>query len=199
MNKKIKLIDSGTRFGKLIVLEYIKKPGNPKACFRCICDCGNEVIVLGQNLRRGLTKSCGCTAPWFKRPRHHLTNTPEWHAWADAKSRCCTPGNTNYRNYGGRGIKMCAGWRESFPDFLFDIRKKQSGQSLDRINNDGHYSCGHCEECIGNAWPANCRWATHKEQRANQRPCDRRKKLKHFTDEEYLADAPRRGLKLVPI
>jgi len=60
-----KFIDlTGKRFGKLVVLnlEYTKKDKNDKNVFywRCICDCGNEKVLLRSSLTNNLTKSCGC-------------------------------------------------------------------------------------------------------------------------------------------
>jgi len=79
----------------------------------------------------------------------------------------CNSVNSQY--HGGRGIKVCERWR-AFENFLTDMGQKPfSEASIDRIDNDGNYSCGHCEECLRNGWPANCRWATDKEQQRNTR------------------------------
>ena len=52
---------TGQRFGKLTVLEMVTPDGNqPGAHWRCLCDCGNETVVQGVNLRRGHHQSCGC-------------------------------------------------------------------------------------------------------------------------------------------
>lgn len=64
-------------------------------------------------------------------------------------------------------------WRESFERFLADMGEPPSeGHSLDRKDNDCHYSCGKCEECLANGWAANCKWATGSEQtRHTRRSC----------------------------
>lgn len=84
-------------------------------------------------------------------------------------SRCDDPRDKGYRWYGGRGIKVCKGWH-GYEVFLQDMGEKPGpGLTIERKENDGNYSCGHCEECLENGWPANCRWATYKEQLNNNR------------------------------
>ena len=83
---------------------------------------------------------------------HYLYNT-----WYKIKQRCCDKTNPSYKNYGGRGITICDGWKNSFQTFLNDVGDRPIGTSLDRINNQGDYE------------PSNCRWATPKEQSRNRR------------------------------
>lgn len=51
---------TGQKFGRLTVLSRSTNNKEGRAMWRCLCDCGNETIVLGKNLRNGHTKSCGC-------------------------------------------------------------------------------------------------------------------------------------------
>lgn len=63
---------------------------------------------------------------------------------------------------------MCEGFR-NFENFLKTMGERPPGKTVDRIKNEGNYSCGKCAECIENGWPENCHWATQKEQNRNTR------------------------------
>lgn len=96
------------------------------------------------------------------------------------KGRCFNSNVARYPRYGGRGITVCRRWCESFAEFLADMGPRPSSEhSIDRKDNDGHYSCGKCEECVANGWPANCRWATRDMQDANRGPHPRAILVEH--------------------
>lgn len=98
-----------------------------------------------------------------------LAATPTYQIWRGMKRRCFRVSATDYVAYGGRGIVVCSGWKSSFASFLEDMGERPSVEySIDRRDNDGNYSCGHCDECVSEGWVANCRWATRAEQRRNQ-------------------------------
>lgn len=102
--------------------------------------------------------------------KHYLSKRPEYRAWAGIRSRCKNANLKCYKDYGGRGIRVCCGW-DDFIMFFKDMGVRPgSNYSIDRINNSGNYSCGHCDECIENGWDANCRWATITQQNINKRP-----------------------------
>lgn len=95
--------------------------------------------------------------------------SPEYGRFMRMRQRCLNPNDAAYPSYGGRGIKICQGWN-SFEQFIADLGEQPSPlHSMDRIDNDGHYSCGKCPECVENGWPMNCRWATPLEQGGNKR------------------------------
>lgn len=90
--------------------------------------------------------------------KHGMNKSPEWTSWSHMKERCYSPSATSYENYGGRGIKVCDRWLDSFENFYADLGPKPSAaHSLDRKDGDGNYT------------PENCRWATKKQQSRNLR------------------------------
>ena len=98
--------------------------------------------------------------------------TPEFRAWHAMKCRCSNPKTTGYKNWGGRGIAVCERWsgRLCFPNFLEDVGLKPTPKhSLDRIDNDGNYSCGKCRQCVESGWTSNVKWSTKLEQDNNRR------------------------------
>lgn len=149
----------GERVGRLTVIGEAPKVHRGRS-YRCRCDCGNEVVVRNENLGRN-TFSCGCYFLEYDRVghvTHGMYGTPTWQSWNAMLARCYKPSCNGYHNYGGRGITVCASWREDFVNFVADMGERPDGMTLDRIDVDGNYE------------PANCRWATKSEQRRNVRP-----------------------------
>lgn len=153
---------SGRAFGRLHVLRF-SHSAYGKRMWLCLCDCGKEKLASASGLNSGDAVSCGASGcSDGKRLRHGHNRrgraTPEYEAWTAMIKRCCTPSHQAFHNYGGRGISVCARWRESYAAFFADMGARPSPKhSLDRINNDGNYE------------KTNCRWATALEQRHNQR------------------------------
>lgn len=174
---KARKVNEGQRFGRLTALCIGGQDKRGKSKWLCECDCGNQVLVIADNLRRGNTQSCGCRKLDMLAARllvhghsRKRTRTAEYRAWHHFIGRCCTPTDKQYADYGGRGIRVCQRWRESFQAFLDDMGLKPTRiHSIDRKDNDAHYSCGHCDECLANGWTANCRWATPLVQANNRR------------------------------
>jgi hypothetical protein len=175
MSKRIDEV--GKKYGRLLVIGRAGTSRLGLAIWRCLCDCGQEKIVQGGNLRSGNTQSCGCLIVELlvARSRTHghtqkRKRSATFRSWLGMRTRCYNVRHPSYRNYGARSIKVCNRLRKSFENFLADMRSKPSSQhSIDRIDPNGHYSCGKCEECLANGWPMNCRWATPEEQANNRR------------------------------
>lgn len=146
-------------FKKFDMITPIRRvPSGGRVKWLCKCDCGNEMIAFGENIRGGNTGSCGCRRAVSRR-RHGMANqtTNEYTLWSGMMQRCRNPKTINYANYGGRGITVCEEWR-SFENFYRDMGPRPSLiHSLDRRDNEAGYS------------KANCCWATPKQQARNMR------------------------------
>lgn len=102
--------------------------------------------------------------------RHGLKNTVIFSIYHNIKKRTTNVGDPAYKNYGGRGIKMCAGWSASLADFANDLGTQPTPKhTVDRIDNSKGYTCGRCDDCTNNGWTLNCRWATREVQSWNRR------------------------------
>lgn len=163
--RKIKDL-TGKKFGRLTAICPNGKSKQNATLWLCICECGSECTVEGRSLSAGRTRSCGCLdreAHQLKpnRTTHGQWGTRPYRIWKKMESRCHNPNDQDYKTYGAKGISVCKEWRNSFQVF-YDWAMSHGyadNLSIDRIDNDKGYS------------PDNCRWATAKEQRHNQKRC----------------------------
>lgn len=149
----------GKKFGKLLAIKYVggmeTKTGKIYGHWLCLCDCGNQKNIPRYKLVQGQSECCGCEKqnPFSKHPVYSVYNA--------MRAGCCNPGNADYYNYGGRGIKICDRWLEpkgkGFLNFLQDMGERPDKAELDRVCPDSDYE------------PINCRWVNESVQAFNTR------------------------------
>jgi hypothetical protein len=162
---------TGQRFGRLVALAlHSKGQRNPQRhpLWLCVCDCGQQTIVIVGSLRTGNTRSCGCLqrdvsrqlAKTLIRVTHgqsrNRRQTAVLQCWNNMMQRCFNSKCKDFKRYGGRGIKVCERWR-SFTNFFADMGPMPDGYSIERIDVNGDYE------------PVNCKWIPLGEQWKNKR------------------------------
>ncbi len=152
------IIRVGDKYNLLTIIE-VGLAGRPYT-IKCRCDCGKEKLFIPCNVAKGSVVSCGC----FRSSRigiasvtHGHSKTRTYNIWKGIHTRCTNSKITQWNDYGGRGISVCAAWAD-YVTFLHDMGECPSKfHSIERIETDGNYE------------PSNCRWATDEEQSRNKR------------------------------
>lgn len=165
--RETKTLDlTGKRFGMLVVKKMI--PGNKsRVSCECMCDCGNTTTCSSTNLMQGKTTSCGCykeEVTKIANYKHGESHTRLYSVWQGMRERCYNKNHISYELYGGRGIKVCDEWNNSYVAFKewaenngYDWSAKRGDCTLDRIDVNGSYS------------PDNCRFVDMLVQSNNRR------------------------------
>jgi hypothetical protein len=166
----IKPILVGEKFGERTVIERTNETKNGYILYLIKCKCGEVSKVSGSYLRQYPNRSCRNCSLKIKtkkgkdhyRYRHGRASRIHgkqriYHIWISMRERCNNPNATQYKDYGGRGIKICKEW-DDVEVFCTDMGERPSlRHTLDRIDNDKGYS------------KENCRWATYEVQAQNKR------------------------------
>lgn len=163
----------GQKFGRLTVTEWL--PPNERHCkqfaWKCVCECGKEVITSTWKLTNGDIKSCGCLKAERMgnlNKKYKYSNKRLYSVYKALLDRINNPESREYHNYGGRGITVFEGWLgdngyDNFAEWAFangyDKDAKRGECTLDRIDTNGNYT------------PSNCRWVSNDIQQNNRRDC----------------------------
>lgn len=147
----------GKVYGHVTVLSAGEIHGKNRK-YLCKCSCGHEFYAFRNNLIKGNTtrcKPCGLKTTSSKITRHGMSEHPMYNVYRSMINRCYDKKNSQYINYGQKGITVCDRWLASFDNFLEDMGVRPDCYSIDRIDNNGNYE------------KENCRWATNKQQCRN--------------------------------
>lgn len=150
---------TGEKVGDLTVIGLGKKYKNGKITWDCRCKCGRVVRRISFDLSHKRATHCSKCANRVSQIVHGMTGTKIYQVWQGIKARCYNPNNNSYKNYGGRGIRLCDDWKSDFQVF-YDWAVSngyKEGLSIERLDVNGNYC------------PDNCSWIPMSDQAKNTR------------------------------
>lgn len=167
MPKRLDIV--GDKYGRLTVISYSHQDKHGKSQWKCLCDCGKEIVTSGAAMRKGNTTSCGC----YNLERIAQLNYkhggcgagvefyhPNYQSWMAMLQRCYLETTNHWEGYGGRGITVQDSWKDEYTGlsaFTEDMGIRPEGTSIDRIDPNGNYT------------KENCRWEDDRIQAYNTR------------------------------
>jgi len=137
------------------ILKEMPKKGIHRVMW-CECKCGHKCEVFYSYLKN--KPSVGCRKCYQITHGHTVgKDSPTYMSYIGMKKRCYNPNDEAYDSYGGRGVRVCDRWLESFENFLEDMGEKPINKTLDRIKDALIYSKNTCQ------------WSTRSQQNENRR------------------------------
>ena len=119
--------------------------------------CGEPFKTTVQNAKRNKSGNCKTCVLVERNFKHGLSREPFYEVWNNMMARCYRKSNRQFKDWGGRGISVCAEWHDPkcFKDWF--VKNYINGLQIDRRNNDGNYE------------PSNCRFVTRSVNTENKR------------------------------
>lgn len=185
MGKIIDLV--GQKFDRLTVVSFSHSDNG--AHWNCVCDCGGNIISKGCHLRSPARSSCGCLRKESIKKASAASLTKRViglkhprilkDLYRNMKDRCYNPDNKRWKNYGGRGIKVCDEWLNDHRSFYWWCEENghNKGLQIDRIDVNGDYK------------PSNCRFVNAQTQMNNT---TQNRYVEAFGEKLTLAEAARK-------
>lgn len=147
----------GLKYGKWTIISFVRVGISFQKIVKVKCECGTVKERYLSTLKSGASLSCGCSIK--RKIKHGMTKSRLYNTWRGMRERCNNVKFKQYKDYGGRGIKVYHYWNKSFSSFLYWAIKNgyKEGLEIDRIDNNKDYE------------PSNCQFNTHKGNNRNKR------------------------------